>query len=104
MVDIEENPTAYVDFIRVPCGDGAVHFVPQTWQSDEHNNLIRRLVVEHRGHRAAAAILDSIEYLFSDGITMKEAVRRLRLIRKAVATVGGVVPTDAEIKSEREAT
>ena len=48
-----EIPKAYEDFIRVPVGGGAVHFVPNLWDSDSQNNLVRRLTLEETGHCAA---------------------------------------------------
>ena len=81
---MSDHPRAYAHFIRVPVGGGAVHFVPNLWDSDDENNLTRMLTVEGKGHRMASTIIDSVGYLFSDAISTTEAIRRLRIIRAAV--------------------
>ena len=85
-----DEPRAYKHFIRVPVGGGAVHFVPNPWDSDEENNLTRMLSVEEKGHHMASTIIDSVEYLFSDAISTTEAIRRVRIIRAAVRDHAGL--------------
>ena len=85
------TPRAYRDMIRVPAGGGAVHFIPNLWDSDDHNNLGRRLTIEQTGHRIASTLIDSFDYLLSDAITQKEAIRRLKLMREARKNHAGLV-------------
>lgn len=73
--------------ISVPVGDGAFHFIANPaddsleWKLRYYTNLqdgnAGRIAL------AAASVLSSYDYLCSASITMKEATRRLRLIRAA---------------------
>lgn len=84
-----EKPTAYEHLIRVPVGGGAVHFVPNLWDSETKNNLVRMLLHDKAGHGTAATIIESVDYLFSPEITQTEAIRRLKIIRNAVRSIVG---------------
>lgn len=66
--------------VRVDCGDGAVMTMPNsfhdwsivwhlTWGNPEDTRFV------------AASIIESYDYLLSGVISMKEATRRLRLLR-----------------------
>lgn len=69
---------------EVPVGGGAVASIPNP-QSYADGGIGWRLSygnVESVRH-IAVGLLDSYDYLLFDGITTKEAIRRLRLMRRA---------------------
>jgi hypothetical protein len=74
---------------RVPVGGGAVMSIPHP-RSDPHIEWNLRYASDlndaKSGRFAAAEIVASADYLVSAAITMKEAVRRLRLMRHARAS------------------
>jgi len=87
----DDKPRAYRDFIAVPTGGGAVHLIPNLWDREDQNNLVRRLCMDETGHRLASSIVDSFDYLLSGAITQKEAIRRLKLMREAHRDFTGYV-------------
>jgi hypothetical protein len=79
--------------IRVPVGGNAVMAMPNPW-GDPHIEWSIRYSRDLNdssgssggaGRFVAAEILASFDYLVSDAITMQEATRRLRLMRRARA-------------------
>lgn len=68
-------------FITVPMGDGAVMFISNP-AADPHLNWSLRYV-ETQKNLSAATVLDSYDYLLSENIDLKEAIRRLRIMRRA---------------------
>lgn len=77
--------------IRVPTGGNAVMTIPNPW-GDPHIEWSLRYSRDLNdssgrhggaGRFTAAEILASFDYLVSDAITMKEATRRLRVLRHA---------------------
>lgn len=98
-----ERDTSYA--IRVPTGGGVVMAMPNVW-GDPHIEWMLRYARDlndpKAGRFTAAEIVASFDYLVSEAITMKEATRRLRLMRKARAAV--LVPlnsTDGVIASDQ---
>lgn len=71
-------------FLSVPVGEGAVMFISNP-VADPHLNWSLRYI-ESQKNLSAATVLDSYDYLLSENISMKEATRRLRLMRKAQRT------------------
>lgn len=83
-------------FMTVEVGEGAVHFIANP-NADPHLEWVlrygrkfgteeQRAEVLGRAEMAAATVLDGFDYLLSDNINMKEATRRLRLMRTAHRT------------------
>lgn len=68
-------------FISVPMGDGAVMFISNP-VADPHLNWSLRYI-ETQKNLSAATVLDSFDYLLSENINLNEAIRRLRLMRRA---------------------
>lgn len=71
-------------FLSVPVGEGAVMFIPNP-VADPHLCWSLRYV-ETQKNLSAAAVVDTFEYFLSSNINMKEATRRLRLMRQAQRT------------------
>lgn len=69
---------------HIDCGDGATMSIPyfNPHSDNENINWITRYGDIEAARFDIAMILDSYSYLISDEITMKEATRRLRLLRK----------------------
>lgn len=95
--------------IRVPTGGNAVMAMPNPWGNPHIEWTLRyshNLNLANSGRFTAAEIVASYDYLVSEAITMKEATRRLRLLRvaraaalKAGTAVDGVearLPGDAQ--------
>lgn len=67
--------------VHVDCGDGATMTMVNPYSQDNvewglrYGNPIRMRYV-------TASVIESYDYLLSGEITMKEAIRRLRLLRK----------------------
>lgn len=68
-------------FLSVPVGDGAVMFISNP-VADPHLNWSLRYVPEQK-NLSAATVLSAFDYLLSSDISMKEATRRLRIMRQA---------------------
>jgi hypothetical protein len=66
---------------QVDCGDGAVMSIANPYSDDSLQRGIR-YGNPVRMRYVAASVIDSYDYLLSSEIPMKEAVRRLRLLRK----------------------
>lgn len=86
-------------FMTVEVGDGAAHFITNP-AADPHLQWVlrygrqfgteeQRAEVLERAEMAAATVISGFDYLLSNNINMKEATRRLRLMREAhrVATI-----------------
>lgn len=75
--------------IQVDVGDGAVHAIPNPHADPHVERMLRYsrdLSADPSNARLVAAdILASFDYLLSGHITMKEATRRLRLLRRVRA-------------------
>ena len=80
-------------FMTVEVGDGATHFIANP-NADPHLQWVlryarrfgteqQRVEILERAEMAAATVLSGFDYLLSDNINMKEATRRLRLMRTA---------------------
>jgi hypothetical protein len=76
--------------LSVPVGGGATHQIPNPVADPHLEWMLRyahdlKLLDDKRNsvRLAAASVLDGFEYLCSDHISMKEATRRLRLLRAA---------------------
>lgn len=74
------NSATVPPYIRVDVGGGAIHFIPNP-ESDRHwqmryNQSLDQLLT-------AVMILESFDYLLCDDISQTEAIRRLKLLRKA---------------------
>jgi len=69
---------------HIDCGDGAVMSIPYYNQESDNETIgwVSRYGDIEAARYDVAMILDSYRYLISDEITMKEATRRLRLLRK----------------------
>lgn len=84
---VVDGAIAYLDMIRVDCGDGAAMTLPT-------DKLRHRLRYDHRmsgveqatALLVAAGALDSYMHLVS-GCTLDEALRRLRIMRKALKAI-----------------
>lgn len=80
--------------IDVECGDGAAMSIvyPHSFSNGGISWRLRYGNADSVRH-VAASLIDSYDYLLSEEITMKEAVRRLRLMRQsrraALAKGGG---------------
>ncbi len=83
-------------FLTVEVGDGAAHFITNP-RADPHlqwalryggkfGSESQRLEWLERAAMSAATVLSGFDYLLSENITMKEATRRLRLLRAAHQT------------------
>jgi len=71
-------------FKRVDVGGGAVMFIPASDVCDaESINWHLRYGDAEQVRMQAATLLDSFQYLMSDDISLKEATRRLKLMRTA---------------------
>lgn len=74
--------------LTVPVGGNAIHFLPNP-AADPHIEWMLRycpdgLDDKHNSVRlSAASVLEGFDYLCSHHISMKEATRRLRLLRAA---------------------
>ncbi len=69
-------PRKYENMVSIPVGDGAVMTAPTIgleWQLRYGDAVKVRY--------CAAAVVESFEYLLSQNITTKEAIRRLRIMR-----------------------
>lgn len=73
----------------VDVGDGATHFIPCV---SDNFNLNWRLMHGYQcgtendrrsAEGCAAAVIEGFEYLLCRNITLKEAIRRLHILRKA---------------------
>jgi len=83
-----KNLRIYDQFITVDCGDGASHAIVNAANEDDHIEWLQRygsteLREKHR--LAVAFLLESYDYLLSDRITQREAIERLRILRRARA-------------------
>jgi hypothetical protein len=67
-------------YIRVDVGGGAVHFIPNP-KSDRHWQMRYNQSIDQQLN--AVMILESFDYLLCDEISQTEAIRRLKLLRKA---------------------
>lgn len=83
------QPSAKVSYcLTVEVGGSAVHFVPNP-AADPHLEWMLRYAPNDLDDKrnsvrlAAASVLDGFDYLISTQIPMKEAVRRLRILRAA---------------------
>lgn len=99
-----DRDTGYA--IRTPVGGSAVMTAPNPW-GDPHIEWMLRYARDlndpKAGRFTAAEIVASFDYLVSGAITMKEATRRLRLLRQARAdalkqTPAGVRVLDGDTK------
>lgn len=68
--------------INVECGGGAIMSMVNPYSDDNCEWSLRYGNVE-RMRFCAASVISSYDYLLSSNISMKEAVRRLRLMRCA---------------------
>lgn len=86
--------------ISVDCGDGAVMTAVNPYSQDSvgwavrYGNVIRMRYV-------AASVIDSYDYLLSADINMKEATRRLRLLRSARVEARNQVLRDNQQQKEK---
>lgn len=80
---------------EVDCGDGAFMSIINP-QSFEDGGLEWRLRYGNPDavRYIAAAVVESYDYLCSSEINMKEAIRRLRLLRAGRATLSGDRPKE----------
>jgi hypothetical protein len=74
------NSATVPPYIRVEVGDGAVHFIPNP-KSDRHWQMRYNQSLDQLLN--AVMILESFDYLLCDEISQTEAIRRLKLLRKA---------------------
>jgi hypothetical protein len=74
-------------FMTVEVGDGAAHFITNP-NAEPHLQWMLRYGRQfgndlQTAEMAAATVLSGFDYLLSDNINLKEATRRLGLMRKA---------------------
>ena len=85
---VMERPAGAGYTLAVHVGGGAVHFLPHP-AADTHLEWMLRYRPDglddkrNSARLAAASVLSGIDYLCSEHISMKEAARRLRLLRAA---------------------
>lgn len=83
-----ERPVGPGYTLAVHVGGGAVHFVPNPL-ADPHLEWMLRYSPQglddkrNSARLAAASVLDGFDYLIGPHISMKEATRRLRILRAA---------------------